>query len=139
MSLPLSLLICLSVFQLCLGAPPEKRHIKEQGWTEKRPESKDVQKAAQYAVEMFNKKAKNKVFFKLISITSAKSKVTNRINFKIDAVLGGTKCPMMENLDLKSCILDEEQLQCQFVVTLDPGNEEHELKTKKCHKVATKA
>ncbi|XP_032425654.1 cystatin-like isoform X1 [Xiphophorus hellerii] len=145
MSLPLSLLICLSVFQLCLGAPPVEEVITEKkvhllgAWTERLPESKDVQKAAQYAVEMFNKNSKDEMLFKLVSITSAKSQVTNRINFKIDAVLGRTKCPTMENLDLKSCILDEEQLQCQFVVTLDPGNEEHELKTKKCHKVAKRA
>ncbi|XP_032425656.1 cystatin-like [Xiphophorus hellerii] len=138
MSLPLSLLICLSVFQLCLGVQPEKRHIKEQGWTEKRPESKDVQKAAQYAVEMFNKKAKNKVFFKLISITSAKSQVTKRINFKIIAILRSTICPKMKNLDLRNCILGKEQLKCQFVVTLDPGNSKYYLKSKKCHKVAKK-
>ncbi|XP_043952346.1 uncharacterized protein LOC122819585 isoform X3 [Gambusia affinis] len=138
MSLPLSLLICLLVFQLCLGAQPEKRHVRERGWSEKRTESKNVQKAAQYAVEMFNKDSKEKVLFKLVSVNSAKSQVTNRINFKIIAILGSTNCPKGGNLDLKGCILDNKQLKCQFVMTSDTHNRKYEVNKTKCHKVAKK-
>ncbi|XP_043952341.1 L-cystatin [Gambusia affinis] len=141
MSLPLSLLICLSVFQLCLGCKPVEEVIKKQkahllgGWFEKHPESGDVQEAAQYAVEMFNKDSKEKVLFKLVSVNSAKSQVTNRINFEIDAILGSTNCPKEGNLDLKGCILDNKQLKCQFFVTSNPFNDKYELNSKICDNV----
>lgn len=44
-------------------------------WSEKPIESEDVQKAAKFAVENFNTKAKGKMLFKMVSIKSAKSKV----------------------------------------------------------------
>ncbi|XP_054896701.1 T-kininogen 2 [Poeciliopsis prolifica] len=141
MSLPLSLLICLSVFQLCLGTSPVEKIITAEkvnllgSWHEKSPESKDVQRAAHHAVETFNKNSKYQMLFKLVSIQSAKSQVTNMINFKIIALLGKTKCPKTKNHDLKSCILDKGQLKCHLVVTLEPGSEKYDLKTNKCHKV----
>uniref|UniRef100_A0A3B3U3D6 Si:busm1-57f23.1 n=1 Tax=Poecilia latipinna TaxID=48699 RepID=A0A3B3U3D6_9TELE len=101
------------------------------GWSDRQPESKDVQRAAQYAVEMYNKDSKDKKLFKLVSVTS----VTNMINFEIDAILGKTKCLKTQNLDIKSCELDKEQVKCQFFVTLNPHNDKHELNTKTCNKV----
>ncbi|XP_032425657.1 cystatin-like [Xiphophorus hellerii] len=138
MSLPLSLLICLSVFHLCLGVQPEKRFLTKQHWSEKPTESEDVQKAVEFAVERFNKKAKGKMFFKLVSINSAKSQESSKIKYKIDAVFERTKCPKWKNHDVKSCILEKEQLLCQFVVSLNPRKSKYDLKSKKCHKVAKK-
>lgn len=45
------------------------------GWNDVNPESKDVQEAAEEAVEAFNMKSKAKKYFKLINITSARTQV----------------------------------------------------------------
>uniref|UniRef100_A0A3B5L6Z0 Cystatin domain-containing protein n=1 Tax=Xiphophorus couchianus TaxID=32473 RepID=A0A3B5L6Z0_9TELE len=100
---------------------------------------KDVQKAVEFAVEMFNKKAKGKMLFKLVSINSAKSQESSKIKYKIDAVFERTKCPKWKNHDVKSCILEKQQLKCQFVVSLNPRKSKYDLKSKKCHEVTKKA
>ncbi|XDV53789.1 hypothetical protein PO909_022211 [Leuciscus waleckii] len=57
------------------------------GWNDANPESKDVQEAAKVAVEAFNMKSKAKKYFKLIKITSARTQVTNVINYEIEATI----------------------------------------------------
>uniref|UniRef100_A0A3B5LA23 Cystatin domain-containing protein n=1 Tax=Xiphophorus couchianus TaxID=32473 RepID=A0A3B5LA23_9TELE len=101
--------------------------------------TEDVQKAVEFAVEMFNKKAKGKMLFKLVSINSAKSQESSKIKYKIDAVFERTKCPKWKNHDVKSCILEKQQLKCQFVVSLNPRKSKYDLKSKKCHEVTKKA
>lgn len=45
------------------------------GWTAVNPSQTDIQKAARIAVKEFNTKSKAKKYFKLVDVTSAKTKV----------------------------------------------------------------
>ncbi|KAM9735764.1 cystatin [Menidia menidia] len=144
MFLPLSALICLSVFQQCVGDQPVEEVIVTKnvprlgGWFEKNPEAEDIQKAAQYAVRKFNSHSKAKKIFRVVSVTSAKAQVTNMVNFKFDTILGKTKCLKSENHDLNNCKLEKRQLKCHFDVIFNPRNNEHEMRSHKCKKIGKK-
>lgn len=140
MSLPLSLLLSVSMALLCFG----EQHVEEiitarkvtfGGWHERSPDSKDVQEAALYALKMFNSHSKGNKLFKIEAFNTAHSQLTNIINFKIDAILRKTKCSKAENHDLEHCDLLKKKLGCQFVVTFDPRNNRHVLKSRSCKKL----
>ncbi|XP_037341546.1 cystatin cpi-2 [Pungitius pungitius] len=144
MSLPLAVVICLSAIQLCLGDQPVEESVTTKkvpllgGWYEKSPESTEVLEATQYAVKMHNTQSKTKKMFKLVSITSAQAQVTNRISFKINAVLGKTKCLKSDNADPNSCSLEKKHLKCKFEVKINPRKNKHELQDSKCRRMLNK-
>ncbi|XDV53790.1 hypothetical protein PO909_022212, partial [Leuciscus waleckii] len=98
----------LSVFHSSIADQPLEEAIVARnvellgGWNDANPESEDVQEAAKEAVEAFNMKSKAKKYFKLINITSARTQVTNVINYKIEATIGKTKCRKSDDLIVAS-------------------------------------
>lgn len=87
----------------------------------------EVQEAARKAVEELNKISKAKKYFKLLNITSAEVQVTNLITYRIETVIGKTKCLKSEDVDLETCVLAKKERQCEFVIAFDPRNETYEL------------
>ncbi|KAF4107920.1 L-cystatin [Onychostoma macrolepis] len=104
------------------------------GWTLANPERKDVQEAAKEAVEAFNTKSKAKKYFKLINVTSASTQVTNKMNYKIEATIGKTKCRKSEDTDIQACGMAKKQLTCKFEVALNPMNDDHEVQKMSCRR-----
>ncbi|XP_056322934.1 cystatin-C [Danio aesculapii] len=95
------------------------------GWIDANPDREEVQKAAKEAVEQFNSESKAKKYFKLINVTSARTQVTNRVNFKIEAIIGKTKCHKLEGVNIESCLMAKKQLTCKFEVSLNPMNDDY--------------
>lgn len=135
-------MMTMSMILLCLGEQqvgeevikPKKVQLLG-GWLERSSDSADVKDAVQYAVKMFNSQSKSKRLFRLESISTVQSQVTNKINFKIDAILGKTKCSKAENHDLEHCELDRKRMGCQFEVSFNHQQKKHELKRRTCKKL----
>ncbi|XP_053501476.1 cystatin-F [Ictalurus furcatus] len=103
-------------------------------WSAINPNQEDVQKAARKAVENFNMKSKAKKYFKLVDVTSAQIKITNMINYKIDAIIGRTKCLKTEPGDLDSCDMAQRRLRCKFEVQYNPRNNQFTTVKMSCNK-----
>ncbi|XP_072514980.1 cystatin [Salminus brasiliensis] len=142
MDLYLVLLLGLfSAVQLSQAQPPieeeEITTINVQplgGWSEAHPERQDVQEAAKTAVDKFNMRSKAKKYFKLLEVTSARTQVTNMIDFKINALIGKTKCLKTEPADLESCSLTRKRLMCKFEVEFNPRTDQYVAKKISCKK-----
>ncbi|XP_056108019.1 L-cystatin [Rhinichthys klamathensis goyatoka] len=104
------------------------------GWIDANPEREDVQEAAKEAVEAFNTKSKAKKYFKLINITSARTQVTNMINYKIEATIGKTKCRKSDDANIEACGMAKKQLACKFEVTLNTMNDDHKVQKMICRR-----
>ncbi|XP_062334668.1 cystatin-C [Osmerus eperlanus] len=104
------------------------------GWFERSADSEEVQEAVRSAMEDFNKKSKARKYFKLINVTSAETQVTNKINYRIQATVGKTKCLKTEMTDMESCVLARKRLTCKFEVKFDPRTNTHEVVSSSCHK-----
>ncbi|XP_052464666.1 L-cystatin [Carassius gibelio] len=106
------------------------------GWTLASPEREDVQEAAEEAVEVFNSKSKAKKYFRLLNVTSASTQVTNKMNYKIEATLGKTKCSKSDDTIIKACGMTKKQLACKFEVSLDLMTDDHEVQKMSCRRSA---
>ncbi|KAK6316528.1 hypothetical protein J4Q44_G00140520 [Coregonus suidteri] len=105
------------------------------GWFNRDPESPEIQTAAKAAVEAFNSQSNARKYFRLINVISAETQVTNKINYKIEATIGKTKCLKTEhNSDVESCVLGKRRLTCTFEVWFNPRNDKHELSASSCQK-----
>ncbi|KAJ8402046.1 hypothetical protein AAFF_G00372810 [Aldrovandia affinis] len=98
------------------------------------PQSPEVQEVAKKAVEEFNTRSKSKKYFRLLNVTSAETQVTNVITYKIDAIIGKTKCLKSADVGMESCVLGKKRLMCTFEVTFNPRNDKHELIDSSCKK-----
>ncbi|MCJ8742655.1 hypothetical protein PDJAM_G00084690 [Pangasius djambal] len=111
------------------------RHVQPLGsWSIVNPKQENVQEAARKAVERFNSKSKAKKYFKLVDVTSAQVKVTDMINYKMNAIIGRTKCLKTEPGDLDSCDMTEKVLRCKFEVQFNPRNNEYVVQNVSCYK-----
>lgn len=143
MSPQCSVLLCLSTLHLSFGDPPVHEDIIIPknvpllgGWFQQSPESLEVQAAARSAVESFNARSRARKLFRLLSIISAETKVTNMINFKIQAVVGKTTCLKTDQPeDLETCELGTRRLKCKFHVQFNPRNDKHELVNFLCYRI----
>nr|XP_057920831.1 cystatin-F [Doryrhamphus excisus] len=144
MNVPRSVLLCLAVVGLCLGDEPVEEVIVARkvpvlgGWFESNAESQEVQAAAKHAVDTFNTYSKAKRLFKLASITSAQTQVTNGLNYRINAVLGKTKCLKAKNHDLSNCNPEKKTLKCHFEVMFNPSGNKYEMQSQKCKMIVPK-
>ncbi|KAF4081847.1 hypothetical protein AMELA_G00145080 [Ameiurus melas] len=111
------------------------RNVQPLGdWSTINHNQEDVRNAARKAVENFNMKSKAKKYFKLVDITSAQVKITNMINYKIDAIIGRTKCLKTESVDLDSCDMSQRRLRCKFEVQFNARNNQFTTVKMSCNK-----
>ncbi|KAA0703705.1 hypothetical protein E1301_Tti000648 [Triplophysa tibetana] len=106
------------------------------GWTELSPESESIIELAKKAVEEYNTNSKEKKYFKLLNIRSARTQVTNMINYKIEATMGKTKCLKSENVDIETCVMAKKQLACKFDITFNHRNDQHVVEIEACKKTS---
>ncbi|XP_052380845.1 cystatin-1 [Oncorhynchus keta] len=105
------------------------------GWFSRDPESLEVQTTAKAAVDHFNTQSNARKFFRLINVISAETQVTNVINYRIEVIIGKTKCLKTEhNSDVESCVLGKKRLTCTFEVWFNPRNEKYEISNSSCQK-----
>ncbi|KAG7266257.1 hypothetical protein CRUP_008596 [Coryphaenoides rupestris] len=81
--------------------------------------------------------SKAKKTFRLVSITSAQSQVTNVINFKLEAILGKTVCLKSDANDMEKCNLGKKRLGCRFEVRFDVRKQIHKMERSSCKKISS--
>ncbi|KAE8601300.1 hypothetical protein XENTR_v10013623 [Xenopus tropicalis] len=69
------------------------------------PASRDIQKAANFALERFNRMSNDAHIYRKIKVLSAKSQVVAGMNYIIQMKIGATNCRKNSNVNLQSCQL----------------------------------
>ncbi|XP_063297887.1 cystatin-like [Pelobates fuscus] len=80
------------------------------------PDRPDVLKAANFAINEFNKKSKDDYLCKLIKVISAQSQVVEGINYFLEVQIGRTQCKNDANSDVQSCNLFQDSKLSQVSV-----------------------
>ncbi|OCT77800.1 cystatin-C [Xenopus laevis] len=84
------------------------------------PGSKDVQNAANFALESFNSLSKNAGLYKLIKVISVKKQVVAGMNYFLETRIGATNCQKHTHHNLQACKLAQggnaETQICSFEV-----------------------
>uniref|UniRef100_A0A803K2R8 Cystatin-like n=1 Tax=Xenopus tropicalis TaxID=8364 RepID=A0A803K2R8_XENTR len=102
------------------------------------PASRDIQKAANFALERFNRMSNDAHIYRKIKVLSAKSQVVAGVNYYLTMKIGATNC-RKNSENLEACELaqnDEAQTRiCTFQVYSIPWKNTMSLEDSNCEAV----
>ncbi|MBN3309270.1 CYT2 protein, partial [Amia calva] len=98
------------------------------------PLSLAVQKAAQFAVDQYNKDSKDQFAFKMLKIVSAREQVVAGMKYYLEMEMGQTQCKKGASADVQSCPLSssDQTYLCHFEVLSVPWTQLTQLLKSSC-------